>query len=117
MLVEDDQDLRELMQEVLQEYGYTVISVSNGEDALHLVESGDTRIELIVSDMMTPKLGGKDLYKMLAQSGSTTKFLFMSGYLADHLGQDFHLDTETHFLQKPFDLDELTRKVRVVLEE
>ena len=116
LLVEDDQDLRELMQEVLQEYGYKVISASNGEEALHLIESGDTGVELIVSDMMTPKLGGKDLYKKLAQSGSTAKFLFMSGYLADHLSQDFHLDTETHFLQKPFDLDELTRKVRVVLE-
>ena len=66
--------------------------------------------------MMTPKLGGKDLYKKLEQSGSTTKFLFMSGYLADHLSQDFQLDTDTHFLQKPFDLDELTRKVRIVLE-
>ena len=116
LLVEDDQDLRELMQDVLEEYGYTVISASNGEEALHLLETGDTSVELIVSDMMTPKLGGKDLYKKLEQSGSTTKFLFMSGYLADHLGQDFHLDTDTHFLQKPFDLDELTRKVRMVLD-
>ena len=116
LLVEDDQDLRELMQEVLQEYGYTVMSVSNGEEALHLLERADTRVELIISDMMTPKLGGKDLYKRLVRSGSTTRFLFMSGYLADHLDQDFHMDTETHFLQKPFDLDELTRKVRVVLE-
>ena len=117
LLVEDDQDLRELMQEVLQEYGYTVISASNGEEGLHLFESTDASIALIISDMMTPKLGGKDLYKRLVQSGATTKFLFMSGYLADHLGQDFHLDTDTQFLQKPFDLDELTRKVRVVLEK
>lgn len=116
LLVEDDQDLRELMQDVLEEYGYTVISASNGEEALHLLERSDTTIELIVSDMMTPKLGGKDLYKHLKQSGFPTKFLFMSGYLADHLGQDFQLDTETHFLQKPFDLEELTRKVRIVLD-
>ena len=116
LLVEDDQDLRELMQDVLQEYGYTVISASNGEEALSFLESTATHVELIVSDMMTPKLGGKDLYKKLEQSGSTTKFLFMSGYLADHLSQDFQLDTDTHFLQKPFDLDELTRKVRIVLE-
>ena len=116
LLVEDDQDLRELMQDVLQEYGYTVMSASNGEEALHLLEHAETHVKLIISDMMTPKLGGKDLYKKLMQSGSTTKFLFMSGYLADHLSQDFHLDTDTHFLQKPFDLDELTRKVRLVLD-
>lgn len=116
LLVEDDQDLRELMQEVLQDCGYTVMSVSNGQEALDLLEHADTKVEIIISDMMTPKLGGKDLYKKLAQSGSTTRFLFMSGYLADHLDQDFHMDTDTHFLQKPFDLDELTRKVRVVLE-
>jgi len=116
LLVEDDQDLRELMQEVLQEYGYTVLSASNGEEGLHLFERADASIALIISDMMTPKMGGKDLYKRLAKSGFTTKFLFMSGYLADHPGQDFHLDTDTHFLQKPFDLDELTKKVRVVLE-
>ena len=117
LLVEDDQDLRELMQEVLQEYGYTVLSASNGEEGLHMFESANVSIELIISDMMTPKLGGKDLYKRLTESGATPKFLFMSGYLADHLGQDFQLDTDTHFLQKPFDLDELARKVRVMLEK
>ncbi len=116
LLVEDDEDLRELMTEVLRECGYTVMSASNGEEGLHLFEDTSSSIDLIISDMMTPKLGGKDLYKKLVSSGSTTKFLFMSGYLADHLSQDFHLDTDTHFLQKPFDLDELTRKVRVVLE-
>jgi signal transduction histidine kinase len=117
LLVEDDQDLRELMQDVLEECGYTVISASNGEEGLHLLESVAMPVELIVSDMMTPKLGGKDLYKKLAQSGSTPKFLFMSGYLPEHLDQDFHVERETHFLQKPFDLDELTRKVRLALKE
>ncbi len=116
LLVEDDQDLRELMRDVLQEYGYTVMTASNGEEALELLQGAHMKVELIVSDMMTPKLGGKELYMKLSQSGSTPKFLFMSGYLADHISQDFHLDMETHFLQKPFDLDELTRKVRVVLE-
>ena len=117
LLVEDDPDLRFLMAEVLQDYGYKVVSASDGEEGLHLFEQELESIALIVSDLMTPKMKGKELYERVHEMHPASKFLFVSGYTANQISQNFVLEQGMHFLQKPFDLDELAAKVREVLEE
>ena len=117
LLVEDDPDLRYLMSEVLIDYGYTVISASNGADGLRLFHQYDTDIALIISDMMTPQMGGRELREHVLQSNPNTRFLFISGYSADQFRSDFVPGKAMHFLQKPFDLDELAKQVRELLEQ
>lgn len=117
LLVEDDPDLRYLMSEILTDYGYTVISASDGKEGLRLFHQHDTHIALIISDMMTPQMGGRELRERVLQSNPNTPFLFISGYSADQFRSDFVPGKDMHFLQKPFDLDELAKHVRELLEQ
>ncbi|HCI82158.1 MAG TPA: hypothetical protein DHW02_20995 [Ktedonobacter sp.] len=116
LLVEDDPDLRYLMGEVLTDYGYTIISASDGVEGLRLFHQHDTQIALIISDMMTPQMSGRELREHVLQSNPDTRFLFMSGYSADQFRADFVPGKDMHFLQKPFDLDELAKHVRELIE-
>jgi two-component system cell cycle sensor histidine kinase/response regulator CckA len=116
LVVEDDPDLRFLMAEVLQDYGYNVVSADDGAEGLRLFEQDPAAIALIVSDLVTPKMKGKELYDRVHEMSPATSFLFVSGYTADQISRNFVLDEGMHFLQKPFDLDELAARVREVLE-
>lgn len=115
LVVEDDPDLRFLMEEALGEYGYTVMSACDGLEGLQLFNEHGDAIMLVVSDLMTPKLKGKELYDEIHASNPNVKFLFVSGYQANQISQNFVLDKGFTFLQKPFDLDDLAAKVREVL--
>ncbi|GCE20334.1 hybrid sensor histidine kinase/response regulator [Dictyobacter kobayashii] len=116
LVVEDDPDLRCLMEEALTEYGYTVVSAADGAEGLKLFETHSATIPLVVSDLVTPKMRGKELYDHIHEQSEQTKFLFVSGYQANQISQNFVLDKGFTFLQKPFDLDELAAKVREILD-
>lgn len=116
LLVEDDPDLRFLMKEVLQEYGYTMITATDGEEGLQKFKDNASSIALIVADVVTPKMQGNELHNRIRELSSTTKFLFVSGYQENQISRNFVLDKGLKFLSKPFDLDELAAKVREVLE-
>jgi signal transduction histidine kinase len=115
LVVEDDPDLRYLMVEVLEDYGYKVMSASDGFEGLEVFEAQRSAISLIVSDLMTPKMKGKELYDRVHTLNDKTKFLFVSGYQANQISQNFVLDKSFEFLPKPFDLDELASKVEKIL--
>jgi CheY-like chemotaxis protein len=115
LVVEDDPDLRFLMEEALSDYGYTVMSASNGLEGLQQFEKYGDIISLVISDLMTPKMMGKELYERIHDKRASMRFLFVSGYQANQISQNFVLDKEFEFLQKPFDLDELAAKVRTIL--
>ncbi|MDQ2884680.1 MAG: response regulator [Chloroflexota bacterium] len=115
LVVEDDPDLRCLMEEALGDYGYTVMSASDGLEGLQQFEEHGNSIALVISDLMTPKMMGKELYDKIHSMSNATKFLFVSGYQANQISQNFVLDKGFFFLQKPFDLDELASKVREIL--
>jgi two-component system, cell cycle sensor histidine kinase and response regulator CckA len=114
LVVEDDPDLRCLMEEALGEYGYKVMSAADGSEGLKLFKEYPA-ITLVVSDLVTPKMRGKDLYDKIHEISADTKFLFVSGYQANQISQNFVLDKGFEFLQKPFDLDDLAGKVREIL--
>ena len=115
LVVEDDPDLRYLMVEVLEDYGYKVVSAGDGFEGLKIFESQRSTISLIVSDLMTPKMKGKELYDRVHKISGKTKFLFVSGYQANQISENFVLDKGFEFLPKPFDLDELASKVQKIL--
>jgi PAS domain S-box-containing protein len=115
LVVEDDPDLRYLMQEVLDDSGYEVVSASDGVEGLQVFEQHRPDIALVVSDLMTPRMKGKELYDRIQSMNEGTKFLFVSGYQANQISQNFVLDKGFEFLPKPFDLDELVEKVRKIL--
>ena len=117
LVVEDDPDLRCLMEEALSEYGYTMFSASDGAEGLRLFEERGNEIALIISDLVTPKMKGIEMYDKIRQISVRPRFLFVSGYQANQISQNFVLDKGFAFLQKPFDLDELAMKVRDILDE
>src|SRR5262249_11605302 len=115
LLVEDEQEVRTLVSRSLQQCGYTVLEAENGAAALEIARRrGD--LDLIITDLVMPVMGGNRVAEQLSAEGSRVKFLFMSGYselVVTHCG----LVPPAHaFLEKPFVPDVLLRKVRAVLD-
>lgn len=117
LLVEDEPVLRELASFVLRELGYPVVEAANGLEALRLVDSqGDRRFDLVVTDVIMPQMGGKELADQLRARNHNAKVLFMSGYTEDAIVNHGVLEPGIAFLQKPFTPAELARKVRETLD-
>jgi len=117
LLAEDETEVRELAREALRRGGYAVLEARDGEEARRLAESYAGPIHLLVTDVVMPNLGGPELASRLLEARPGIKVLYMSGYSefisAGHVG----LGPFTYFLQKPFSLELLGRKVREVLDE
>lgn len=111
LVVEDDEALRAIIAEVLEDAGYSVRVARNGDEAIRA--AGERRpIDLVVSDMVMPAMGGGVLAKRLPH----LRFLFMSGYTELSVAEDGGLTRGAAFLQKPFTPGALLRKVRGVLD-
>jgi two-component system, cell cycle sensor histidine kinase and response regulator CckA len=116
LLVEDENPVREYARQVLAEQGYRVIEASRGDEALALLDEISTNIDALVTDVIMPGMGGRQLADRLQQERPGIKVLFLSGYTDDVLGHHGVLDAGTAFLQKPFSREALTRKLRQVLD-
>jgi PAS domain S-box-containing protein len=116
MLVEDDGAVRELAERVLRQQGYSVISVADGQEALHLAEACQAPIQLLLTDLVMPGLSGQALAERLIQQRPDLKVVFMSGYADDVLTSQAMAGPGRAFLQKPFSSPALARKVRAVLD-
>jgi two-component system, cell cycle sensor histidine kinase and response regulator CckA len=118
LLVEDEPTVRSMTSEALRELGYRVLVASNGIDALSVEEShrGD-KIDLLVTDLVMPMLGGGETANRIGQRRSGIKVLFTSGFHGDALEDLGAGSSEGQFLPKPFTLDALAAKVREALDE
>jgi PAS domain S-box-containing protein len=116
LLVEDEEGVRKLTLKVLQRLGYTVLTATNGEEALNVLEQRGASIDLVITDVIMPKLAGHDLAERLSQRYPRCRVLFMSGYAPDAIGRHRVLDKRTAFLPKPFSPTGLGQKVREVLD-
>jgi len=116
LVVEDEEPVRNLIRETLEDAGYTVWEASNGEEAISLLSRSQDPVHLIVSDVVMPKMGGRDLAERTASLRPGRKVLFMSGYAETIIGLGNERKRESPFLIKPFTPYELTRKVRDVLD-
>ena len=114
LLVEDEESVRQLVRETLTARGYRVVEAGNGEAALEVAER-EEKIDLVITDVVMPGMGGRELVQHLAKTRPQTKVLYLSGYTEDSILSEGGTPNGTAFLQKPFTLQNLSRKVREVL--
>lgn len=112
LLVEDEQPLLRSTTLLLQRLGYTVIAVPTPSEAAQCQE----RIDVLLTDVVMPEMNGRELREQLRETHPDLRCVFMSGYTADIIAQRGVLDRGIHFLQKPFSLLQLARKMREALE-
>ena len=115
LLVEDEESVRQLVRDTLEGKGYTVIEAENGEAGLRLAEAHSAHIHMVITDVVMPGMGGRELAKRLTELRPQMKVLYLSGYTEDAIVHQGVLEPGTAFLQKPFTLLTLSRKVREVL--
>ena len=115
LLVEDEESVRQLVRDTLVAKGYKVVEGDNGEAGLAAAARVKGKIDLVITDVVMPGMGGRELVKQLTASHPGTKVLYLSGYTEDAIISDGSIELGTAFLQKPFTLQNLTRKVREVL--
>jgi two-component system cell cycle sensor histidine kinase/response regulator CckA len=115
LLVEDEESVRELVRLTLASRGYKVIEAENGECGLRLAEDCKERIDILITDVVMPGIGGRELAKRLLSLRPGISVLYLSGYTEDAVATQGALGPGTAFLQKPFTLQNLAKKVRDVL--
>jgi CheY-like chemotaxis protein len=102
---------------MLREQGYTVLEAGSGEECLRVVhENGEKKIHLLLTDVVMPGLGGRELAEKLKDTHPDVKTIFFSGYPGEALARDGMLDQGIVFLPKPFSMPVLVRTVREVLD-
>jgi CheY-like chemotaxis protein len=117
LLVEDDPSVRDLANRLLKQQGYRVFEAAHGEDALRIgQDTAGEKIHLLLTDVVLPQMGGKELADQLKESRPDLKVLYMSGYTDYAIAHHGILNSDTHFLQKPFSLKTLSQKVREALD-
>ncbi|WP_458776285.1 response regulator [Desulforhopalus sp. 52FAK] len=115
MLVEDDLVVKEMVEELLGQLGYTIRAVGNAPDALKILEK--ETVDLLLTDVILPGLNGKELFVYARSLHPELKVLYMSGYADEIIGEGGVLDDDVAFIQKPFTIDTLAAKVRTVLDQ
>jgi len=115
LLVEDEDELRAVVLETLQMYGYTVLEAGHGGEAMLIAERYSGPIDLLLTDVVMPTMSGADLARRLAAVRLEMKVLFVSGYTDDAIVHHGVLEPGTAFLEKPFNPEQLVRRVREVL--
>lgn len=115
MLVEDEDAVRMFSARALREKGYNIIDVNSGDKALELLNQGQ-KIDLLITDVVMPKMDGPTLSKKVHQLFPHLKTIFISGYTEDTFRESIDRSSRIHFLQKPFTLKELAAKVKTVLQ-
>jgi PAS domain S-box-containing protein len=116
LVVEDEPQLRDLTRQFLEMHGYTVLMAEHGAAALEVAQQHRGVIHLLLTDIIMPVMNGRELAQRMAVLSPQTRILFMSGYTENAIWRNGMIENSANFLQKPFTLDALTRKVREVLE-
>ncbi len=119
LVVEDEEMVLDMVQHMLEQHGYRVISAKNGPEALKLVNELDdsTHIDLLLSDVVMPTIDGRVLFEKLAARLDKLKVLYMSGHSEDVIAERGLLAEGTRLLQKPFSIESLLQAVRSAIDE
>jgi two-component system, cell cycle sensor histidine kinase and response regulator CckA len=117
LLVEDEEPLREITREILEEHGYRVIEATGASAAVDIARRLPEHIHLLVTDVVMPGMNGRALAESLVAARPGLKVLYMSGYTDDVIAQRGVLESGTHLLEKPFTALALLQRVRKTLEE
>ena len=117
LVVDDEAGIRELVLKILRRHGYQVLEAANGEEALAICRKHSGAIDLLITDVLMPHMGGPELVDRLQKQGLNPKVLYVSGFTGDtNIHAAKNLPPGTAFLEKPFTLVALLEKVREVLK-
>ena len=117
LVVEDDEIVRQLVCDVLEDNGYTVLCAEDGPAAIAMANDYGNIIELLVTDVVMPQMNGPELASRLSLSRPELRVLYVSGYSVDDIGEHGVLREDVELLQKPFSPQSLLQRVRQVLTE
>jgi DNA-binding NarL/FixJ family response regulator len=117
LLVEDEDGVRALSRHVLQACGYTVVEARDGIEAVRIAEELRGQIDLLITDVILPRMSGREAAERLQQMQPGLKVLYCSGYTDDAVVRHGILEAQVNFLQKPFSTASLAVKVREVLDQ
>ncbi|MDX2175674.1 MAG: PAS domain S-box protein [Candidatus Sumerlaeia bacterium] len=116
LLAEDEEAVRLSVIRVLEEAGYRVLAAENGEVAVRLHEEHRERIKMLVSDLVMPRMGGREAARLIRAKEPALPVLFTSGYSLGASSFDLTMDESFHMIQKPYDADLLLRRMREILD-
>jgi two-component system cell cycle sensor histidine kinase/response regulator CckA len=116
LLVEDETDVRDVASETLQSIGYKIYEAANGIEALDYIKNNGSKISLVITDVIMPGMGGKELAENIEKIQPNLKVLFTSGYTDQKIVQRGKLNNDINFLHKPYSIYELSRKIRELIE-
>jgi CheY-like chemotaxis protein len=117
LLVEDEPLILRMAKRVLSELGYTVLSASDGLEALQVLERHAGDVQLLITDVVMPKMSGRELASRVTALRPEIKVLYSSGYAADEIGEDGVIEDGINFLAKPYVPSRLADAVRDVLDK
>ena len=115
LVAEDEDGVRHIVTQMLREQGYTVLPANGGAEAIHIATTHTGPVQLLVSDVMMPRMSGPELAQRLRGLRPEMRVLFVSGYTDSEIVREGELEPGTDFLQKPFTREQLATKVREVL--
>jgi signal transduction histidine kinase/ActR/RegA family two-component response regulator len=116
LLVEDEAAVRASVRRLLEWHGYTVLEARNGADALRIYEANESGIDLVLTDIVMPEMGGQELIERLRARHPGLRVLFMSGYTERAFTSNGAMPPSTGFVEKPFTVETLMRRLREVLD-
>jgi PAS domain S-box-containing protein len=115
LVAEDELSVREILIQTLAGAGFRVLQACDGEQALELASAAAGALDLVVTDMIMPRMGGRELAQRLRQSAPELPVLVVSGYAPETAYPRGDIETERHFLQKPFTREQLLQRVQAIL--
>ncbi|MEO5798990.1 MAG: MHYT domain-containing protein [Gemmatimonadales bacterium] len=116
LVADDEESIRRSATRVLERFGYQVFTAADGEEALErIAELGDA-LDLVISDVVMPQMGGRELYRALRRDQIDVAFMYTSGYAAREVHESIELEPDVPFLHKPWAMSDLLTKVREVLD-
>lgn len=116
LVVDDDPSVLQVASKVLRRGGYDVVEAGGGEEALELAEEREGRIDLLLTDVVMPGMGGRELGERLAERYPDVRMLFMSAYTEDEIILQGVRVAEVNFIAKPFTVEGLRARVRAILD-
>ena len=115
LIVDDEEIIRSMLQELLESLGYTIFLAIDGEDAVQLYSQRHDDIDLVIMDMIMPKMGGQETCLKLKEINPAIKVILSSGFSQDNAVQEILSAGVNGFIHKPFTIPELSKKIREVL--
>jgi CheY-like chemotaxis protein len=116
LLVDDEADVRKVFMSILEEIGYRVLSAGDGQEAIELYRNNKDEIDMVLLDMIMPDMGGGEVYDRLKEINPEVKVLLSSGYSIDGEATDILNRGCKGFIQKPFNIQELSASIRKILK-